>query len=118
MHEMALAEELLKISDEAAASAGAEEVLRVGVGVGWLLQVERQSLAFYLEALRRDYPRLEHAVFELDEEAVRVRCRVCGEETEQAGWGFACGACGDRDVEVVAGDRLEVRDMEVRTDDV
>ncbi len=118
MHELSLADEVLGIADEAAAAAGAWEVLRVRVGVGWLLQVERQSLAFYLEALRRDYPRLRDTVFELEEEAVRVRCRACGEETAQAGWGFACGACGSRDIEVVAGDLLEVRDMEVRTDDV
>ncbi len=118
MHEMSLAEEILRIADEAAAGAGAREVQRVRVGVGWLLQVEAESLAFYLGAMRQDYPRLAAAAFTLEEEAVRVRCRVCGQETVQEGWGFSCGACGARDVAVVAGDRLEVQDMEVLTDDV
>ncbi len=118
MHEMSLAVEILRIADEAAAEAGAGRVLRVGVGVGWLLQVEEQSLAFHLRAMRQDYPRLREAVFDLAEEAVRVRCRACGEETQQADWGFSCGSCGCRDVAVVTGDRLEVQDMEVLTDDV
>lgn len=118
MHEMSLAKEILAIAGEAAEAAGARHTLRVRVGVGWLLQVEKQSLVFYLEVLRRDYPRLAGAAFDLTEESVRVRCRSCGSETAQQDWGFSCGACRSTDVEVVAGDRLEVLDMEVLTDDV
>jgi len=113
MHEMSLAQQVLAIADEAARDAGAKQVLRVRVGVGWLLQVEEQSLSFYLEAMRRDYPLLGDAAFDLIPEPVRVRCSACGEETTQDGWGFQCGACGGTDVRVISGDRLEVQDMEV-----
>jgi len=118
MHEMSLANDILAIADEAAEGAGAKHVLRVRVGVGWLLQVEEQSLAFYLEAMRRDYPRLAGSAFDLETEPVRVRCQACGSETVQEDWCFLCSACRSTDVRVVAGDRLEVRDMEVLTADV
>ncbi len=118
MHEMSLAQEILAIADEAAESARARHVLCVRVEVGWLLQVEEQSLAFYLEAMRRDFPRLAGAAFDLQAEPVRVRCQACGSETVQEDWGFLCGSCRSTDVKVVGGDRLEVRDMEVLTADV
>jgi len=118
MHELSLAQELMHIADRAAQAAGAKEVVRVRVGVGWLMQVEQQSLSFYLEVLRQEYPRFVRAEFELHPVPAVLRCRSCGAETERTEWPLACGACDGSDVQVISVAELEVQDMEVLVDDV
>ena len=53
------------------------------------------------------------ADLELTEVPVRVRCRSCGAEGEVDGGTLACPGCGATRVEAVAGDELDVVEIEL-----
>ena len=109
MHELSIATAVL---DTAERHAGGRRVTVVSMRVGRLRQVVPESLAFYFEIVARG-TLCEGA--RLDQELVpaRLRCRACARE-----WGidepdFRCPGCGGVDVEVAAGQELEVESIDV-----
>ena len=110
MHELAIAESLVTIACEHAAPG--RRVTSVGVRVGALRQVVPSSLAFGFELLAAGTP-VEGAELELEAVPAAVRCRACGQETEQAGFPLQCGGCGGFDVEVTRGEELQVEWVEI-----
>ena len=117
MHELGLAEEIIRVADREAERAGASRVLLVDITVGQLMQVEVDSLLFLLDIVRESSPYTVGTTFEAITEPARLHCRSCGETWNMGGWVFLCDSCGSADVQTLSGGRLEVTDMEVEIDD-
>ncbi len=109
MHELSIAEAVAAVAER---HAGGRRVSRVELRVGHLRQVVPAALAFNW-ALVGEGTVLAGAELAIEEVPARLRCRRCGEETELAGFPLACGGCGGREVEVVAGEELLVVAIEV-----
>lgn len=109
MHEIGVAEGILAV---AVGVAAGERVERVRVRVGALHRVTVDSLRFCFELTARETLAAE-AVIEVDEVAVRVRCRRCAVESTLDGETIACRACDALDVEVIAGAELVVDAVKV-----
>jgi len=109
VHELSIAQAIV---DVAARHAGASRVTRVHVRVGHLRQVVPSALEFSFELCAHGTP-VEGAELELRVVAAAVGCRACGAESEPAGFPLACTACGALDVEVVAGEELQVESLEL-----
>ena len=45
-------------------------------------------------------------------------CRACGAESRLDGFPLACRACGSADVEIVAGEELQVESLDVEEEEV
>jgi len=108
MHEMALAEGVLGVVLDA--SEG-RVVRRVRLRVGTLQQVMPDSLRFCFLLAAQGTPAAE-AELELVEIPARVRCKLCGCESEVDELPLACRACGAFDVDVAAGDEVLVDGVE------
>jgi hydrogenase nickel incorporation protein HypA/HybF len=109
MHELSIATAVL---NTALKHSGDRRVTLVNVRVGRLRQIVPHSLEFYFEIVARDTV-CEGAELELVEIDVRLQCRDCGQ-----GWSpevpvFRCLGCGSANVEVVAGEELEIDYIEV-----
>jgi hydrogenase nickel incorporation protein HypA/HybF len=89
-------------------------VTAVEVSIGHLRQVVPSSLEFAFELLSNGTP-LEGARLELNEVAPRGRCRDCGVETELHDFPLRCGRCGGLDLELLAGEELQVEAIEIET---
>ena len=111
MHELSIADAVVRIACE---HAGGRRVTRVEVSVGRLRQVVPESLEFAFELVARGTP-VEGAELALQEVPVRVACRRCAEETEVDEFPLACSFCGSLDVEVVAGEELQVEALELES---
>jgi hydrogenase nickel incorporation protein HypA/HybF len=109
MHELSIAEAVVRIASEHAAG---RPVCRVELKVGHLRQVVPSSLEFAFE-LVAEGTALDGAELAIEEVAAAVRCRGCGAESEQDGFPLACRACGGFDVEVVRGEELLVEALEL-----
>lgn len=109
MHELALAEEIVRI---AARHAQGRRVTRVEVKVGRLRQVVPDALdfSFHLVAEGTDVDGAELAI---ETVPAAVRCNQCGEEGEVAEFPLACPACGSLDTRVVRGEELLVSELEL-----
>jgi hydrogenase nickel incorporation protein HypA/HybF len=108
VHELAIA---MEIADLAVERAGTARVRRVVVGVGKLTAVLPDALAFAWEAAIEGSA-LAGCALDIVEVPGRGRCRACGAELALAAPFGRC-ACGTTDLELIAGEELELRALEV-----
>jgi hydrogenase nickel incorporation protein HypA/HybF len=113
MHELSIAEAIVAIAER---HAGGRTVTRVEVRVGHLRQVVPSALELAFELVCRGTA-LDGAELELEQVPARGRCRDCGVETTMDGFPLACSACGGVDVELLAGEELQVEALELEEDE-
>ena len=109
MHELALAESIVRI---ATAHAAGRPVARVELKVGHLRQVVPDALAFAFELVAQGTP-VEGAELAIEEVPAAGRCRACGEHSVLDGFPLQCSACGGLDLELTAGEELLVDSLEL-----
>ena len=109
MHELSIATAVLGTALKHAAD---RPVTLVSVRTGRMRQVVPSSLQFYFEIVARD-TLCERARLELTEIAARLRCSDCEREWEPTIPAFRCPRCESGQVEVAAGDELEVDYIEI-----
>jgi hydrogenase nickel incorporation protein HypA/HybF len=109
VHELAIAESIVRIAGDHAAG---RPVTRVEVLVGHLRQVVPSALAFSFD-LVAEGTAVAGAELAIVEVEAAGRCRACGAESRLADFPLACRACGSLDVEVTAGEELYVGSLEL-----
>lgn len=112
MHELSVASAVV---DTAVRHAGGRRVAVVRVRAGHLRQVVPGSLEFFFGLVSRD-TLCDGARLELEVVPARLRCATCDRAWAIDVPAFRCPHCGGADVEVVAGDELEVESIEVEED--
>lgn len=116
MHELSIAQEIVRIVAREGANANAVRVSGASVSVGRLMAVETDNLLFCLDVLKKGDPLTEHTVFSVEEEELQLRCKACSHVTVTDAFLFACGACHSPGVDVIGGEQLEVSYLEVECD--
>jgi hydrogenase nickel incorporation protein HypA/HybF len=114
VHELSIADAIVRI---AAGHAGERRVTKVEVKVGHLRQVVPDALEFAF-GLVAEGTVVEGAELALEEIPVRVACRACGAESPQTQFPLACSRCGSLDVDVVAGEELQVESLELEDEPI
>jgi hydrogenase nickel incorporation protein HypA/HybF len=109
MHELSIAEAIVAIAER---HARGRTVTKVEVRVGHLRQVVPAALEFAFELVAKGTV-LDGAELELEGVPARGRCRDCGVETTMSGFPLACSACGGLDLELLAGEELQVESLEL-----
>jgi hydrogenase nickel incorporation protein HypA/HybF len=109
MHELSIAESIVRIACRHAAGRPVE---KVELRIGYLRQVVPEALAFSL-ALVAQGTEVEGAELVMEEVPAAGRCRECGTESEPAGFPLRCDACGGLDLELLRGEELLVDALEL-----
>lgn len=112
MHEMTLAESALQIIEAAARSQGFTRVKTVWLEIGQLACVEQESFRFGFDVVTRGSI-AEQARLEIIETAGRGRCAKCALDFPIAALYEACPQCGGYRIEVIGGDGMRVKELEV-----
>lgn len=112
MHEMSLAEGVIKICEDHAASQGFERVKTIFLEIGKLSHVEVESLRFCLEAVKRDSV-AETATIQIDEIPGEGWCLNCSARVAVAALYEECPHCGSFQVQVTGGNEMRVKELEV-----
>ena len=108
MHELAITESMVAA---VADSVGPARVARVRLQIGRLAGVVPDALRFCFEACTRGTA-LEGAALEIDEIPALGRCRRCGAEMTVTSFLDTC-ACGSLEIELVSGQELRIKHVEV-----
>jgi hydrogenase nickel incorporation protein HypA/HybF len=108
MHELGIAIEIAELASE---RAGDRRPTRVVVEVGQLTAVLPDALAFAWQAATEGSA-LGGCELDIVAIAGRGRCRACASELDLV-MPFGRCACGGTDLELVAGEELRIRHMEV-----
>jgi hydrogenase nickel incorporation protein HypA/HybF len=109
MHELAIASSVVEIARRHAAG---RQVTKVELKVGHLRQVVPSALAFSFELVAQG-TEVEGAELEMRAVPAVGACRRCGNETELQAFPLQCGSCGGFDLEIVAGEELEVESLDL-----
>lgn len=113
MHELSVALALVEQVMACREQERFEGVREITVSVGALSGVDARSLAFCFPLAVEGTP-LAGCGLRLEEIPVRLRCRACGVEAEAIEPHLLmCGACDSGQVEIVAGQELILRALEV-----
>jgi hydrogenase nickel incorporation protein HypA/HybF len=109
VHELAIAESVVRIADR---HADGRQVTKVYLKVGHLRQVVPSALAFSFDLVAQGTP-VEGAELEMEEIPATGKCRACGAESQLKSFPLQCAACGDSDLELIAGEELYVESLEM-----
>ena len=109
MHEMAIAESIVRIAGQ---HASGRRVTKVYLKVGHLRQVVPSALAFGFEILAQGTS-IEGAELTLEQVPAVGRCRACGAENQLPGFPLQCQECEGFDLEILEGEELYVESLEM-----
>jgi hydrogenase nickel incorporation protein HypA/HybF len=108
MHELSIANGIVEHCVERANGA---RVLRVRLEIGQLSCIAPEALRFCFDVCAKDTV-VEGAALDIIAIPGRARCRGCGAYIEISSF-IDCCACGRGSPQVIAGDGLVLKDMEV-----
>jgi len=112
MHEMSLAENVREIIEDASRKQHFQRVKTVWLEVGKLSCVEQDAMRFCFESVMKDTI-ADGATLEIVETEGLGRCPQCGNEMQIATLYDACPKCGSYGLQVIAGDAMRVKELEV-----
>jgi hydrogenase nickel incorporation protein HypA/HybF len=112
VHEMSLAEGMLQLVEDGARRNAAGAVKAVWLEIGTLAQVEVDALRFCFDAVTRG-TLAQGARLEIVDTPGAAWCMPCGARVPIARIGDACPRCGSHQLQVVQGQELRVREIEI-----
>jgi len=116
MHELSIAEALVRQAEAVMKKHGARRVTGITVAVGGLSGVDGQALEFAFPIACHDSS-VRSATLAVERIRARVRCRLCGRESTPAAPFLACAECGSVEVDVIAGRELLIKSVELEVQD-
>lgn len=108
MHELSIAQSVVEMLTERAAG---RRVARVRIEIGKLSAIVPDAIRFCFDVCSEGTV-VEGADLEINEVEGRGRCRACARELLLVQPYGEC-ACGSREIELIAGHRMLVKEMEV-----
>ena len=112
MHELAIARNIVNIAVAAAEREGATKIKRINVVAGELRGIMPAQLIFGF-GLMAENTIASGAYLDLEVTPIVCRCRKCQEEFMVRDYSYLCTKCRNKDVEVLSGTELRVKDIEV-----
>lgn len=112
MHEMSIARNIVEIVGDVIRDQPDVRVDSVHVSIGRMVGVVHDSLRFAFNAITSDTA-LDGASLVIEEVPLRAHCNACGRESEMESFAARCPHCAEHNIQIVAGDELLVREIEV-----
>jgi hydrogenase nickel incorporation protein HypA/HybF len=112
MHEMSLADGVLRLIEDSARANGFSHVKTVWLEIGELAGVEAEAMRFCFDAVMKG-TLVEDARLEIITTAGQGRCLACGEMVAIQLRYDPCPLCGGFPVEPTGGVEMRVKELEV-----
>lgn len=92
MHEMSLAESILKIAQEVAAENQAKKISAIGLKLGEMAGVEVDALNFSFDILKKNTI-AENSALKINRVPIQAQCNKCGKIFTVESYNFFCPEC-------------------------
>jgi hydrogenase nickel incorporation protein HypA/HybF len=109
---MSVAQSILKIVLNEAQRNGATKVKIVRIRAGELRGIVRDQLAFFFDFITKD-TLAEGSVLEVEQVPIKAKCKSCEHVFMVQNYEFLCPECTSKDVDVIEGLELAVKEIEV-----
>ncbi|HTS17754.1 MAG TPA: hydrogenase maturation nickel metallochaperone HypA [Verrucomicrobiae bacterium] len=117
MHELSIAEELVRVIREELRAHRGTRLKTAHLRLGALRLVEPTTLEFCFQAAIRDTP-LMGAELGIESVEAVARCRQCRREFGVEEKWFECPQCGSSDAELLRGDELQLTSLDIEPEAV
>ncbi|MBW2108403.1 MAG: hydrogenase maturation nickel metallochaperone HypA [Deltaproteobacteria bacterium] len=111
MHEVSVAQGIMKIVEDEAAKHGMSHVTKVHVRIGQMANVVPDALLFAFEGVTQG-TLAQGAELDIETVPAKGRCEACGIEFDIEDLIFFCPRCDGVAAEVVSGKELELTEIE------
>lgn len=113
MHEVGITTSMIEIAlDHARTQGGGAKIHSLTMEIGALSGVVPEAIRFCFEACSQG-TLAEGARLIIEEIAARAHCSSCDAEVELATQSFACPHCGDFALQLLCGEELRLKELEV-----
>lgn len=112
MHEMSLCEIIVQILETESRRQGFEKVNVVRLEIGALSHTEPEAMRFCFDAVTRN-TLADGARLDILQPPGEAWCMDCEKKFEIANRYDPCPACGGHKLQVVAGEEMRIKDLEV-----
>ncbi len=112
MHELSLCRTLIEQLQQQAERHQFNRVKQLWLEAGPLAAVVPEAMTFAFEAASHG-TLAQGARLHIVELPGRARCRACGIESAISQWYQACPECGQYQLQVLSGEELRIRELEV-----
>jgi hydrogenase nickel incorporation protein HypA/HybF len=112
MHEMSIAQSILKIVTPQAERNGAKKITLIRVRAGELRGIVQEQLSFLFEFVAKDTI-AEGAKLVVEKVPIKSVCNECKHEFMVQEYSFICPECESKDVDTIEGMELAVKDIEI-----
>ena len=112
MHELSIATSIVDTVLQEIQRKNLPPVQTIAVRIGALSSVDPEALRFGFESIIADTP-LAQTKLEIEQVPVEGKCRACNQEFAVEDFIFACPSCQSGQIEVTAGEELEIAYLEV-----
>jgi len=113
MHEMSLCEGVVQLIEEQAAVQQFTRVNTVWLEIGALAGVETEAMRFSFDAVAKG-TLVDGARLEIIDIAGRAICPACTRTVNISARFDDCPACGHYPLELIAGDEMRIKELEVQ----
>jgi hydrogenase nickel incorporation protein HypA/HybF len=112
MHEMSLAESVLKIAEQAAREQGFARIKAVRLEIGALAHVEQEAIRFCFDAVIRGSI-AEGARLDIVATPATAWCTQCSQGVSVRALDDDCPRCGSGHLQITSGQEMRVKELEV-----
>lgn len=119
MHELSMADAIVKTVLDVAEKNQAKEILEVTIEVGKLTMLNPEQLKFLLDVLSED-TLLEGSEIVIEEIPVKIKCHSCNysgstdlDDTDHYLMIIKCPECDERNIEVITGRECNVKNISI-----
>ena len=110
MHEYGIVQSMLKQLMPLVEAEADEYVRQISVAVGPLSGIEPLQLQEAFELLKPQFG-LNDCELDLQVSTLKARCQACRRVVDLENFEFVCPLCGERELELLEGDRILVRSL-------
>jgi hydrogenase nickel incorporation protein HypA/HybF len=112
MHELAVTESILSISEKYARENDAVKVTGINLVIGKLSSIVDDSVQFYWDIVSKD-SLCYQAILNFERRPAVLHCNECSNEYEIATSLQPCPSCGSPNIKVVSGEEFYVDSIEI-----
>lgn len=112
MHELPVAESILKIALDHAKNAGAKKITALNLVIGEMASVVDDSVQFYWDIIAKDTI-AEGAVLNFRRVQAELQCMACFHKYQPDGRELVCPRCGGVGAKIIAGEEFTLESIDV-----
>jgi len=113
MHEVSLCEDVIRLIEDQAQTQQFTRVTAVWLEIGALAGVETEAMRFSFDAVAKDSV-ADGATLNIIDIPAQARCPVCDKAVQVSARFDACPDCGHYPLEIIAGEEMRIKELEVQ----